>query len=71
VAKETTILGRVTVRERCFFVLIMTFEAKFFSILFIFDPIKTIVDFIMGKGGSRFFGSIEEEDKDSSTNNHK
>jgi hypothetical protein len=71
VAKQTAILRRVAIWQRCFFILLMAFKAEFFSLLFTFDVMEAAMDVIVGKRGGRFFGSVEEEDKDACADNHK
>jgi hypothetical protein len=71
VTKETTIFGRVPIRQRCFFVRIMAIETVFFSLFFTFDVMQAAVNIIVGKGGGRFFGSIEEEDEDTCADYYK
>jgi hypothetical protein len=71
VAKETAIFRGMPIRQRGLFILIMAFQAKFFRLLFSLDVMKTVMDFIMGKGRGRLFRCIEKKNKDSCENEHK
>jgi hypothetical protein len=61
----------VIFRQGGFLVLIVTGKTIFFSFLFAFDFIKSIMYFIMGKMRGGFFGSVEKKDKNTCTNDYK
>lgn len=71
VAKKTAIFRRMSLGKRGRLILIMAFQAEFFRLLFSLDVMKTVMDFIMGKGRGGFFRCIEKKNKDSRKNEDK
>ena len=61
----------MTLRQRRLPVLVMAFEAEFFGFFLILYLIEVFVQIVVGQWSGCFLGSIEEEDQDSSTDNHK
>jgi hypothetical protein len=71
VTKETAIFRGMPLGKRRLFILIMAFQAELFRFLFPLDVMKTVMDFIMGKGRGGFFRCIEKKNKDSRENKDK
>ncbi len=65
--KQTSELRGVIVREGGLFVLIVTFDAKFFSLLFALYIMKPDVGLVMGEKRGGFLGCTEKKNKDGTT----
>jgi hypothetical protein len=71
VTKKAAVFGGMGCRQRGILILIMAGEAGFLRIFFTFYGKETIVNIIMGEGGSRFLRGVKKENEDPGTEDHE